>query len=364
MCIIGLSNLEVEIMKNKFLSLILCGTLSLTVLAGCNNAAVAEPETEASVAESQVEETTTTEPEDIFGTYVETEPLDYEKPTVDRAGNPIEVPDYAERIVSLAPSTTQFLIELGLSDKIVGIDSNSIDYLEDLDPTIPTFDMMNPDNEAIAALEPDIVFTSGMSYIGGESPFQPLVDAGICVADIPSSASMEDIMLDLQFIGLCVNEPEVADGYVESMQLMLEEIEACAAEVPARKTVLFMMSIPTADYPTIYSFGYGTYMSDMLDYIGADNACGDLEGWVAITEEEAVAMNPDVILTNVNWVEDPAGEIMALEGWSNVTAVKNGEVYYVDANLCSRPNEHIANATIEWGACVYPDQFAELAEAI
>ena len=351
-------------MKKKLLSLMLCGALTLTVFAGCNNAA--EPAVEESVAESLTEEsvTETTEPEDIFGSYEETEPLDYEKPTEDRAGMPIEVPDYAERIVSLAPSTTQFLIELGLSDKIVGIDSNSIDYLEDLDPTIPTFDMMNPDNEAIAALEPDIVFTSGMSYIGGESPFQPLVDAGICVADIPSSASIEDIKLDLLFIGLCVNEPEVADGYVESMELMLEEIEACAAEVPERKTVLFMMSIPDADYPTIYSFGSGTYMSDMLDYIGADNACGDMEGWVAISEEEAVAMNPDVILTNVNWVEDPAGTIMALEGWSNVTAVKNGEVYYVDANLCSRPNEHIANATIEWGVCVYPDQFAELAEAI
>ena len=351
-------------MNKKLLSIILCTALSLTVLAGCNGAETVEEPTMTTPSTEAETEVSVYDEDDIFGTTAETEPLTYEKPTVDRAGNPIEVPDYAERIVSLAPSTTQFLIELGLSDKIVGIDSNSVDYLEDLDPTIPNFDMMNPDNEAIAALEPDIVFTSGMSYVGGESPFQPLVDAGICVADIPSSASMEDIMLDLQFIGLCVNEPEVAEGYVESMELMLEEVQEFSAEVPERKTVLFMMSIPTSDYPTIYSFGSGTYMSDMLDYIGADNACGDMEGWVAITEEEAVAMNPDVILTNVNWVEDPAGEIMALPGWSNVTAVKNGEVYYVDANLCSRPNEHIANATIEWGACVYPDQFAELAEAV
>ena len=165
-------------MKKNLLSLILCGALTLTVFAGCNNAeapaveeSAAESLTEASVTEAEDPE------EDIFGSYEETEPLDYEKPTEDRAGIPIEVPDYAERIVSLAPSTTQFLIELGLSDKIVGIDSNSIDYLEDLDPTIPTFDMMNPDNEAIAALEPDIVFTSGMSYIGGDSPFEPLGDA-------------------------------------------------------------------------------------------------------------------------------------------------------------------------------------------
>ena len=352
-------------MKKKILSLIIGSALVLTAFTGCaqteapvEETPVSESETEELVIESEDEE------EDIFGSLEETEPLTYEKPTVDRAGNDIVVPDYVDRIVSLAPSTTQFLIELGLSDKIVGIDSNSIDYLEDLDPSIPNFDMMNPDNEAIAALEPDIVFTSGMSYVGGESPFQSLVDAGICVADIPTPATLEDLKLDLQFIGLCVNEPEVADGYVESFELLLGEVEEFAAEVPETKTVLFMMTIPSAESPTIYSFGDGTYMSDMLDEIGAENACAGLEGWVAITEEEAIAMNPDVILTNYVWTEDPAGDIMALEGWSNVNAVKNGEVYVVTDNLCSRPNEHVAQAIIEWGSYVYPEQFAELAEAI
>jgi iron complex transport system substrate-binding protein len=350
-------------MQKKLLSLLLCGALSLAVFAGCTTAEPVQEETMTTPStESETEDPYADE--DIFGSYEETEPLDYEKPTVDRAGVEISVPDQVDRIVSLAPSTTQFLIELGLSDKIVGIDSNSIDYLEDLDPTIPNFDMMNPDNEAIAALEPDIVFTSGMSYVGGESPFQSLVDAGICVADIPTPATLEDLKLDLQFIGLCVNEPDVADGYVESFELLLGEVEEFAAEVPERKTVLFMMTIPSADYPTIYSFGDGTYMSDMLDEIGADNACAGLEGWVAITEEEAIAMNPDVILTNYIWTEDPAGDIMALDGWENVNAVKNGEVYVVTDNLCSRPNEHVAEAIIEWGSFVYPEQFAELAEAI
>ena len=356
--------MEAQIMKKSLISLILCGALSAAVLAGCAKPeAPAVDEAEASAIASQVEEIVSEE-EDIFGSYEETEPLEYVKPTQDRAGVPIEVPDQVDRIVSLAPSTTQFLIELGLSDKIVGIDSNSVDYLEDLDPTIPNFDMMNPDNEAIAALEPDIVFTSGMSYVGGESPFQSLVDAGICVADIPTPATLEDLKLDLQFIGLCVNEPEVADGYVESMDLMLDEIEAFAADVPETKTVLFMMSIPSADYPMIYSFGSGTYMSDMLTEVGAVNACGDLEGWVAITEEEAIAMNPDVILTNYIWAEDPVGDILALEGWGDVTAIKNGEVYLVTDNLCSRPNEHVTQAIVEWGSFIYPEQFAELAEAI
>ncbi len=275
-------------------------------------------------------------------------------PTEDRAGNPITVPGEISRIVSMSPSTTQVLIELGMSDKIVGIDTNSADFLEDLNPDVTQFDMMNPDNEAIAALEPDIVFASGMSSYGGTNSFQPLIDSGVCVVDIPTSASIDDIYSDLTFIGDCIGKDSEAKQLVINMQEAIDEVAEETASFDETKTVLFMMSIPTAEAPTIYTFGNGTYMSDMLDVIGADNVCEDQEGWLAISVEDAIAMNPDVIITNVNWVDDPVSEIENLEGWENVTAVANGAVYYVDANLCSRPNNHIADAVAEWENVVYP----------
>ena len=48
-----------------------------------------------------------------------------QQPTKDRAGNAITVPETVNTIVSLAPSVTQVLCELGLADKIVGIDNQS-----------------------------------------------------------------------------------------------------------------------------------------------------------------------------------------------------------------------------------------------
>ena len=117
--------------------------------------------------------------------------IDIEIPTKDRAGNDIKVPDKIDKIISMAPSTTQVLIEFGLGDKIVGIDTNSATYIDKLPANVAQFDMMSPDNEAIAALSPDIVFTSGMSSVGGTSPFQSLIDSGVCVADIPSPSSIE-----------------------------------------------------------------------------------------------------------------------------------------------------------------------------
>ncbi len=293
------------------------------------------------------------------------EDLNLEKPTQDRAGNAITVPDNVEKIVSMAPSTTQVLIEFGLGDKIVGIDTNSASYADKLPAGVAQFDMMAPDNEAIAALSPDLVFTSGMSSVGGTSPFQSLIDSGVCVADIPSPSSIEGICDDIKFIGTCVGKGAEGLAYAKGLQVFMEGIEEYSKTIPEgeRKTVLVMMGVPSAEYPTIYTFGKGTYMNEMIEAVGAKNVFGDQEGWLAVSVEEAIAANPDVILMDCNWMPDAAAQVKALEGWENVSAIKNGAVYQIDEDACSRPNHHISDATLEWGRCIYPDTFGNYSQS-
>ena len=164
----------------KILSIVLAACATLALLTGCSGTTVTVP----SVTVPSEIESLVSEGKEIVND------LNIAVPTKDRAGNDIKVPEKVEKIVSMAPSTTQFLIDLGLGDKIIAIDTNSATYADKLKADIPLFDMMNPDNEAIAALAPDIVFVSGMSSVGGTSPFQSLVDSGICVADIPSPSSL------------------------------------------------------------------------------------------------------------------------------------------------------------------------------
>jgi len=287
------------------------------------------------------------------------EDVNLDKPVKDRASNDIKVPDNVEKIVSMAPSTTQVLIDLGLGDKIVGIDTNSVTYIDKLPAGVAQFDMMSPDNEAIAALAPDIVFTSGMSSVGGTSPFQSLIDSGVCVADIPSPDSIEGIGDDIKFIGTCVGKGAEAFAYAKGLTIFMDGVKEYASTIPGdqTKTVLVMMNVPSADYPTIYTFGKGTYMNEMLEDLGAKNVFGDQEGWLSVSVEEVLAANPDVILMDCNWMPGAADQVKALEGWENVNAIKNGAVYQIDEDLCSRPNQHVSEATIEWARCIYPDTF-------
>lgn len=293
------------------------------------------------------------------------EEMNIEKPTQDRAGNAITVPDNVEKIVSMAPSTTQVLIELGLGDKIVGIDTNSASFADKLPSGVAQFDMMSPDNEAIAALSPDIVFTSGMSSVGGTSPFQSLVDSGICVADIPTPDSIEGVCDDIKFIGTCVGKGAEGLAYAKGLTVFMEGVEEYAKTIPEgeQKTVLVMMNVPSAEYPTIYTFGKGTYMNEMIEDLGAKNVFADQEGWLSVSVEDVIAANPDVILMDCNWMPDAAEQVKALEGWENVNAVKNGEVYQIDEDTCSRPNHHISDATIEWAKCIYPDTYGNFSKS-
>ena len=102
----------------------------------------------------------------------QTEETGDNRPDTDRSGNPITLPDQVDSIISMAPSATQTLLDLGLRDKLIAVDTYSAMYfdLEDL----PTFDMMEPDTEQMAVLDADLIFTTGMSASAGADPFKPL----------------------------------------------------------------------------------------------------------------------------------------------------------------------------------------------
>lgn len=337
-------------MKKRITSLFLAGLLSLSIITGCGKSE--EKKTEATTTEVTTEAATETDTEavstvnDANGTK-----------TKDRAGNDIVIPKKVDKIISMAPSTTRFLIDLGLADKIIAIDTNSYAYADSLPKDVKQFDMMEPDNEALVALEPDIVFTSGMSDAGGVDAFQSVRDAGICVADIPSSTSFAEIAEDMKFIGSAVGEDVEAAALIEEFNNKHEMVEKLGKDVAEKKKILFMISLPSAEYPSIYTFGKGTYLDEMITDIGAENVTGDQEGWISITEEEAIAMNPDVIITNIDYIDDVVNVIKSSEGWGEVNAIKNDAVYYIDATTSNQPNNHTVDALIQMAKLVYPDVF-------
>jgi iron complex transport system substrate-binding protein len=278
------------------------------------------------------------------------------KTTVDRDGNEITVPEKIDKIMTLAPSITQITQSMGYSEKIVGIDNYSEAYLLQPLKNVSVFESTAPDNETILVLDPDIIFVTGMSFVEGVNPYQTLIDAGICVAVIPSSNSLEGIKKDIQFIADCMGEPSTATVIIDKMNDDINTIKAIGDTITEKKTVHFEI----AALPYIYSFGKGTFLDEMITLIGAENVYANEDSWIPVTEEAAIAKNPDVILTSVNYLDDPVAEITNRTGWEAVTAVKNAEIYKFTSDQTDIPNQFVTEALFEMAKFVYPDEYADV----
>ena len=271
-------------------------------------------------------------------------------PSKDRAGNEITIPSEVNKIISISPSNTEIIVDLGLADKLIAVDKYSKD-IEGISENLMYFDIMNPDVEQLVALEPDIIFATGMSMSEGNDPFRPIKDLGIAVAYIPSSDSIEGIYEDIMFIADSLQASSNGQKLVNNMKAKIEEFRKIGSTIKDKKTVYFEIT----NAPNLYSFGNGVFLNEMIEIIGAENILASQDKWISVAGENVVAANPDVILTNVDYIENPTEEIKNREGWENITAVKNNDIYYIDKDASSLPNHNIVKALKQMAEDIYPE---------
>lgn len=276
-------------------------------------------------------------------------------PTKDRSGKEITLPKEAAKIISLVPSTTEVIEDLGKTDQLIAVDTQSSTMMTDL-KKLPQMDMMAVDAEKLIALKPQIVYVNDINLASSESVWKQVEDARITVVNIPTSTSIKAIKEDVQFIADSLSEHEKGQKLIKTMDQEIDEVAKIGKTIKKPKTVLFEV----AALPDIYSFGNGTFLNEMIETIGAKNVLANEKGWLPVTEEAAIAAKPEVILTNVNYMKDPAKEILARKNWENVPAVQNKEVFEIDNMSSSLPNNHITKALKQMAKAVYPEEYKDL----
>jgi len=282
------------------------------------------------------------------------------KPTAmqDREGNEFNVPKEVNTIISTAPSNTEILVALGLADKLVAVDKYSAD-VEGISEELTKIDFRNPDAEVIIALNPDIVIASGHNKSGDEDPFALIKEAGIPVAYIPSSYSIDGIYGDIEFIASLTDKEKEGKDLINSMKKEVEAIKTIGDTIKDKKNVYFEIGAGSG----LYTFGNETFLNEMIETIGANNVFGEENSWITVTPEAVIDANPDVILVNSPGTNE-AGlaaveDILSREGWDTITAVKNGDVYQIDKNSSSRASQNIIKALKEMAKAIYPNEYKD-----
>ena len=292
--------------------------------------------------------------------HTETEQIVVEEESVgkiiDRQGNEIDLPKKSEKIVSLVPSITETLIDLGLKDKIVAVDKYSAN-LEGIKSDIAVFDMAKPDMESLVALQPDILLDGITVTEGSSEPYAPLIEIGTFTSSIPTSTSIQGIIDDILFLGEITNTQgrakEIVKSYKDEISNVVKKVDDYDKNVKKEsKTKVYFEISPV---PDAFTFGKNTFLNEMLDILKVENVFADLDGWASVSEEKILEKNPDVIFTNSGYLENPAELIKKRAGWNVIEAVKNNRVYYIDENSSSRPNENTIKAFKEMAKALYPE---------
>jgi iron complex transport system substrate-binding protein len=257
------------------------------------------------------------------------------------------------RIISTAPSNTEIIIGLGLGGRIIAADKYSME-IAGLESGVAMIDFFYPDPEAIIGLDPDIIITSEHNVYGaGDDPFRLLKEMGVAVVYVPTSSGIAGIYRDIETIAVSLGAEETGQEMIRARKEEIAGIAASAKGIAEKKSVYLEIS----PAPNMVSMGRETFLGEMIELIGARNIFADQAGWIAPGAEAVLERNPDVILTNVNFIEDPVGEIKGRDGFNTVKAVREGAVYLIDADPSSRPSQHITQALRQMARAVYPEYY-------
>jgi len=279
----------------------------------------------------------------------------------DQSGRIVALKGPVNRILSTAPSNTEIIMDLGMAHKLVAIDRYSADITGSpfgasgsLPPGLMLVDFAYPDAEAILGLKPDLIIAHGHNpTVSGDDPFRLIREMGIPVAYISMSKSVSGIYEDIAFIADLLGASGSGAALINSMKAQVDEIRSKTAQAEVKRSVYLEISA----FPDIFTFGKDSYINDMISVIGGRNIFEN-DHWILSPSIEAIIeRNPDVILTCVDYLQDPVAEIKSRDGFNHVNAVINNRVYQIDTNPLVRPSARIILALNQMARSVYPELY-------
>ncbi len=201
----------------------------------------------------------------------------------DQMGRRVAVPFPPQRIVSLVPSQTELLFDLGLGARVVGVTKFCIHPAEARANAVVIGGTKNFDFEKIAELKPDLIlgnkeenYQAGIEQLAATYP--------VWLSDIGTLPEALDM---IRRVGLIA-------GAKERGEALAAELDASFAALagPTAAAVSVAYFIWKKPYMVAAS---GTFIDDMLRRAGFSNAFAALPRYPEVTPEQLAAAAPQRI---------------------------------------------------------------------
>ena len=242
------------------------------------------------------------------------------------------------RIVSLLPSLTETVCELGQCDRLVGVDRYS-DYPAAVKALPKVGGGMDPSIEAIVALRPDVVLMATSSRVG-----ERLEALGIKVVALEpkTHADVQRVMLKLGQV------LDVADSQ-RIWRAIDAGVSAAAQSLPlqVRNTRVYF---EVNQGP--YAAGDSSFIGETLTRLGVKNIVpAKLGPFPKLNPEFVVRANPDLIMVG----QRSSGGMAQRPGWHSIRALRERRVceFPVEqSNVLVRPGPRMAEGARLMAQCL------------
>ena len=237
--------------------------------------------------------------------------------------------DFPAAIVSMSPTATEVLFAIGAGEQVIAVDNYS-DWPPEA-PVVKDLAGWNPNVEAIAALEPDLVILS---------------DSGI-------REELGLLGIDVYVADAAVELEDVYDQMIEIGEITCQRVGAMTAVADMRERIAVLLDgIKRPEKPltyyheldeTLYSVTSATFIGHVYSLTGLVNIADPTDegasswGYPQLDQEFVLQADPDIIFfADAKCCGQSVETIASRPGWSELKAVQNGNVIEIDDDVSSR----------------------------
>jgi iron complex transport system substrate-binding protein len=295
------------------------------------------------------------------------------KTIVDQADRTVTFYRPVERVIPLFPQETRPVIELGATDRIVGIDLHSPRFITDIYPGVfpegkelPVVgSYAEPNTELIVSLKPDVILTYA---------FGPSMDiannlqetTGIPVVGFTWYATFDRMFEVTEIVGKVLGREKEAEELISYANEEIAKVTGVTSQInnESEKPTVFFVSrlqdgtvLTHSVYEPIDTAG-GIFVTKGLGYVPQPG------GTLTVSVEDFIAWDPDIILVarSGETPETSVDDILLDSRFQTMDAVENRKVYYTLSGFTFVCEDHprVITEIFIMAKLFYPDKFNDL----
>jgi iron complex transport system substrate-binding protein len=250
--------------------------------------------------------------------------------TIKSGGFTTKIAKEPKRIISLSPSATEIFFSIGADKQVLLVDS-----LSNYPKRAPISDIsaFEPNVEAIVGKKPDLVLLSVDSMKSIEVR-NALTKLKVPVLMEKAPVTLADVYAEIKVLGKVTNKQSQAAALSTKMA---KDIKSILASAKKSSGVRIFHELDDTYYSVTSDTFIGRVYKDFGVINVADAAAGaDSYGYPQLSAEYLLKSDPQAIFLSDAQYGVTTQSVAQRAGWSQISAVKNGHVFALPADVPSR----------------------------